>query len=461
MPSSSPVSNIQIEQAVLGALLIDADAIVDVMSLIRPADFFDPVNASIYKAMIELYEESRGFDLLSLADKLKDHGALQSAGGSAYLAELATVEPSALNAERHARLVRDKAIHRAVATAGEKISQLAANESLDATDVLDQAEQQILSVSRASSASEPETAFEIGKQAYEDYAALHAADDPRALLGVQTGFADLDAELYGLRPGAFVILAARPSLGKTSLALNIAHNVAAKQGKHVTVFSLEMNKRQILDRLLMQSMAIDGRKLCSGTLSDEEFRQLPQAIEQLNKMPLHIDDDPDTSLANLRSKARRVKMKHGLDLLIVDYLQLIDVSDRTAGENRTQQVTFLSRSLKNLAHELGCPVIALSQLSRSVEQRNPPLPVLSDLRDSGSIEQDADIVLMLYREGYYNEDSAEPHITDVYIRKHRSGATGRVSLFFDAKRMTFRTLERGASRAPAFTKQSLPDLAPA
>lgn len=411
--------------------------------------------------MTELSEKGGGFDLLSLADKLKDHEPLQRAGGSAYLAELATLVPSAVNAERHAKVLKEKAVHRAVAAAGESILQLAADQALDATEVLDQAEQKILSISRVSSSSDPETAFEIGKQAYDDYAALHAADDPRALIGLQTGFADLDRELYGLQPGAFVIIAARPSMGKTSLALNIARNVAEKEGKNVTVFSLEMNKRQMVDRLLMSNLAIDGQKLCTGTLSDAEFARLPNAIEKFERKPLHIDDDPDTSLANLHSKARRMKMKHGLDLLIVDYLQLIDVSDRTAGENRTQQVTFLSRSLKNLARELGCPVIALSQLSREVERRNPPIPILSDLRESGSLEQDADMVLMLYREGYYNEDAADSQTTDVYIRKHRSGATGRVSLYFDAKRMTFRTLERRDLQARPLTKQSVPDLAAA
>ncbi len=423
----------------LGALIIDPDSIVDVMARIGPVDFYEAVHRDVFAAMIELYENKRGFDLLTLADKLKDHSPLQNAGGSAYLANLTTCVHTASDAERHASLIKDKAIHRAVVAAGEAITKLGSNEELAATELLDRAEQQILAVSRIGSNVDPETPYEIGKAAYEHYAELHAT--AAGSVGLRWGFASLDAYLQRLEPGALVILAARPSLGKTSLALNIAHHVASQQQSPVAFFSLEMDKRQLFDRLITSGSGIDVSRLCRGTLSDSEFQKFPPAIEELKGLPLYIDDDPDTSLANLRSKARRIKMQRGLDLLVVDYLQLIEIPERAAGDNRTQQVTYLSRNLKNLARELGCPIIALSQLSRAVEQRNPPIPILSDLRDSGSIEQDADIVLMLYREDVYNEDCSDPGVTDVYIRKNRNGPTGRACLFFDAKRMTFRPLQ--------------------
>lgn len=375
--------NIDLEQAVLGALIIEPDSIVDVMAKIGPGDFYDSVHRDLFAAMIKLYEQRRGFDLLTLADKLNDHLALQNAGGSAYLADLTTVVHSAANAERHASLIKDKAIHRAVAAAGEAITKLGTNQELDAAEVLDRAEQQILAVSRIGSNTEPETPYDIGKAACEHYAELHAA--AAGSVGIRSGFASLDAYLQRLEPGALVILAARPSLGKTSLALNIAHHVASQQQSPVAFFSLEMAKRQLFDRLITSGSGIDVSRLCQGTLTDSEFQKFAPAIEELKGLPLYIDDDPDTSLANLRSKARRIKMQRGLDLLVVDYLQLIEVPERAAGENRTQQVTYLSRNLKNLARELGCPIIALSQLSRGVEQRHPPIPILSDLRDSGSI----------------------------------------------------------------------------
>jgi replicative DNA helicase len=247
-----------------------------------------------------------------------------------------------------------------------------------------------------------------------------------------------------LDAGAFVVIAARPSMGKTSLALNIAQS-AAEQGKNVAFFSLEMTKQSLMDRIISGILGVETWKLKKGELTEDEFRKLGPLFDGLKKHPLYIDDDADTTIGNLRSKARRQQLEHGLDLLVIDYLQLIEVTDRAASENRTQQVTHISQSLKNLARELQCPVIALSQLSRSVEQRSPAIPILSDVRESGSIEQDADIVLMLYREDAYNEDCDSPGVTDVFVRKNRNGPTGRVSLFFQAERMTFTSLAKDRS----------------
>ena len=450
--TSTPHSS-DAEQAVLGRILSDPDSIVDVMAIITADDFYDPVHRDIFRTMTQLHEESRGFDLLTLVDKMKDHVGFQSCGGSAYLAELTTAVPTAADVERHALLLKNKAIHRAVAVAGQRITNLGADENLKASDVLEQAEQQILSITRLPTKSDPQTPYEIGKEAYDHYAELQEADDTSYLRGIQTGFRELDGYLQGIEPGAFVIIAARPSIGKTSLALNIARNVADQQHKSVTFVSLEMDKRQVFERLLAASSDVDASKLRQGQLTASEFAKVAPAVGRFEKSSLYIDDDCDASLMNIRSKARRMKMKHGLDLLIIDYLQLIEVRERSARENRTQEVTYLSRSLNNLARELECPIIALSQLSRAVESRSPAIPVLADLRDSGSIEQDADMVLMLYREEYYNEDCDSPGVTDVFIRKHRSGPTGRVSLFFDAKRMTFRPLTRTAN--PARSKMSV------
>ncbi len=251
--------------------------------------------------------------------------------------------------------------------------------------------------------------------------------------------------LTGLPPGALVVVAARPSVGKSSFALDIARTAAIKQGKNVAVFSLEMTKQEIMDRTVAGYLGVDAWRLKKGGLSQEDFGRMGVLFDELKKHPLYLDDDPDTTISNIRSKARRQQMEHGLDLLIIDYLQLIETTDRASGENRTQQVSHISRNLKNLARELGCPIIALSQLSRSTEQRNPPIPILSDLRDSGSIEQDADIVLMLYREDMHTEDCANPGETDVYVRKNRNGPVGRATLFFDAAKMSFRDIARGST----------------
>ena len=257
----------------------------------------------------------------------------------------------------------------------------------------------------------------------------------------------MDQLLTGLQPGSLTVVAGRPSHGKSSFALDMARHAAARLGKNVAVFSLEMTKQEIMDRIIAGFLNVETWRLKKGELTDADFRRLGTLFDQMKNHPIWIDDDPDTAIGNLRSKARRQQMEHGLDLLVIDYLQLIEVTDRAAGENRTQQVSHISRSLKNLARELGAPVIALSQLSRSVEQRNPPLPILSDLRDSGGIEQDSDTVLMLYREGVYNEDCADPNLTDVYVRKNRNGPTGRVSLRFNPERMTFEDVARHAAGA--------------
>ena len=437
--STLPPHSNEAEQGTLGAMLLDPDIVIDVLANLRADEFYEPVHQDIFHAIAGLSTERSAIDVLTVTQRLRDNDGVNAAGGSAYIAELASLSPTSANVMSYAAIVRDKSVHRAVGKAGVNIAQFGSEESLPAAEVLEKAEQQILALSRQSAEGKPQHVHEIGGECYERYVALHEADDIESLLGLRTGFPDLDELITGMEPGSLTILAARPSLGKTSLALSIACNVAANQGKNVAIFSLEMTKQSLMDRIVSRFLGVETWKLKKGKLSDDEFRQLGPVFDKLKEHPIYIDDDFDASMANLRSKARRQQMEHGLGLLIIDYLQLIEVTDRSASENRTQQVSHISRGLKALARELDCPILALSQLSRSVEQRHPPIPVLSDLRESGSIEQDADQVWMLYRESVYNPDCDYSDMTDVYVRKNRNGATGRVSLSFDAETMAFRS----------------------
>lgn len=435
---ASPPHSPSAERTLLGALLIDPERILDVSPLLSADDFFDPVYRTIYQAILRLHEARAPIDPITVGQALRDVGTLASVGGPSFLAEVAGEVPTASHAAHYARIVRDKALHRRLGDVGRHIAALAADERLAAEEALERAEQKILGLTRHVSDQKPEHVADIGDASYHRYAALHEAQDKSTLFGLSTGFRELDQMLTGLPPGCLVIVAARPSVGKSSLALDIARHAAARQGKNAAVFSLEMTKQEIMDRIVAGYLGVEAWKLKRGCLTEEDFRRVGTLFDELRRHPLYIDDDADTTLSNLRSKARRHQLEQGLDLLVIDYLQLIEVTDRAAGENRTQQVSHISRSLKNLARELGCPIVALSQLSRSTEQRNPPIPILSDLRDSGGIEQDADVVLMLYREEVYNEDTDKQGLTDVYVRKNRHGPTGRVTLVFDKAKMSFR-----------------------
>ncbi|HUY90829.1 MAG TPA: replicative DNA helicase [Pirellulales bacterium] len=426
------------ERTLLGAILLDPERLLDVAAIVRPADFYDPVYRSIYDAMCRLKEAHKPIDFVTISEALAQDKNIQAIGGSAFLAELASSVPTSSHAPRYAEIVGEKSLHRRLIEVGGRIAALGKDVDMPALDALERAEQTLLQLARHTTDRKPQHIAEIGEQSYERYAQLHAAEDKEALFGLRTGFRDLDRMLTGLQPGHLMIVAARPGMGKTSFALDLARQVASKQRKNVAVFSLEMTKQELMDRIIAGFLGVEAWKLKKGELTQDDFTKLGTLFDGLKQHPLFIDDDPDTTISNLRSKARRQQMEHGLDLLIIDYLQLIEVTDRVASsENRTQQVSYISRSLKNLARELQCPIIALSQLSRNVEQRNPPIPILSDLRESGSIEQDADTVLMLYRDDAYNEDSAQPGMADLNVRKNRNGPTGRVGLHFDHARMSF------------------------
>lgn len=437
LPPALPHS-LDAERTLLGALLLEPDRAVEVAAIVRAEDFYDPVHRSVYAAIRRLTETRRVADHVTVAEELKTERVLDHLGGLVFLMELCNAVPTASHATHYAEIVRDKALHRQLAGAASRMQQWAVDESVSATEALERSEQALLAVTRHVAGVKPQHIADAGAESYERYARLYADRDSGALAGLATGFPALDQLLTGLQPGSLTVIAARPSVGKSSFALDIARHAAAVGGKNVAIFSLEMTKQEIMDRTFAGWLGIDAWKLKKGRLTEDDFRRMGELFDELRRHPLYLDDDPDTTIANIRSKARRQQMEHGLDLLVIDYLQLIEVTDRAAGENRTQQVSHVSRSLKNLARELGCPVIALSQLSRAVEQRNPPIPILSDLRESGGIEQDSDVVLMLYREEMYNEDCADPGLTEVYVRKNRHGPTGRVSLHFDKARMSFR-----------------------
>jgi replicative DNA helicase len=440
---SSPAHpySLDAEQTLLGALLLDGERMIDVAPVIAAADFYDPLHRAVYAAIERMHEARLPVDPVTIADALRSEEQLSARGGITFLMTLAENVVTSSHAPRYAEIVREKSLRRRLSAVGQTIAALSGDEALTAPEALERAEQLLVALARRGSQNLPQQIADIASESYVRYAQLHAAEDKTTLFGVRTGFHDLDQMLTGLQPGSLTIIAARPGMGKTSLALDIGRSVAALQRKNVALFSLEMSKQEIMDRIIAGELGIDAWRLKKGELSAADFERMGRLFDGLKEHPIYLDDDPDTTLANLRSKARRQQLEHGLDLLIIDYLQLIEVTDRgVVGENRTQQVSHISRSLKNLARELQCPIIALSQLSRSVEQRSPPIPILSDLRESGSIEQDADMVLMLYREAAYNEDAGEIGTTDVFVRKNRSGPTGRVGLEFDHAKMSFRSI---------------------
>lgn len=440
-PRSAPPHSLDAEQTLLGALLLDSERIIDIAPVVSAADFYDPLHRAVYAAAIRLHDARTPIDPVTVADALRGDTQFTERDALAFLTALVQNVPTSSHAVRYAEIVRDKSLRRRLAAVGETIAAVARDDANTADEALERAEQQLIGLARRSSHNLPQHIADVGSESYERYTLLQAAEDKSAHFGIRTGFRELDHLLTGLQPGSLAIVAARPGMGKTSLSLDIARHVAGVQRKNVAIFSLEMSKQEVMDRVIAGQLGIDGWRLKKGDLSPEDFARMGKLFDGLREHPIYLDDDPDTTLANLRSKARRQQLEKGLDLLIIDYLQLIEVTDRgAAGENRTQQVSHISRSLKNLARELQCPVVALSQLSRSVEQRNPPIPILSDLRESGSIEQDADVVLMLYREDAYNEDAPSAGTTDVCIRKNRSGPTGRIGLHFDHATMSFQSI---------------------
>ena len=436
--SKLPPQNIEAEESLLGSLLIEKDAIIKIADIVTADDFYVHKNATIFSAIIDLYEKREPLDLLTLTAKLRDAGELERIGGATYLADLTAGVPTSAHVVQYAGIVSHKATLRRLISAASNITNLGYDETTDLEDLLDKAEQTIFEVSQKNL---KQNFIPISSVLAESFDRLNDLNsNPGKLRGIPSGFRDLDKMLAGFQNSDLIILAARPSMGKTTLVMNIAHHVATKEGVPVGFFSLEVSKEQLIDQLLAIESGVDSWKLRTGALEDEDFPKINEAMAELSEAPIYIDDSATTNVMEMRTKARRLQSEHGLGLVIIDYLQLISGGARSA-EGRQQEVSEISRQLKGLARELNVPVIALSQLSRAVESRNPPTPQLSDLRDSGSIEQDADVVAFIYRPWYYDK-SADENITELLIKKHRNGAIGDVELYFSPEQRRFTNLDR-------------------
>lgn len=433
----TPPHSLEAEKTVLGALLLDPEAIIKVSDFLKPEDFYDPTYKTIFGAIYQLYNNHEPIDFITVSNKLADNNAIQQIGGSAFLADLASSVPTSSHIYQYGQIVKAKSLHRSVIEAGRRIVGLGYEVDMPVPELLDSVERTVFNITNVFMKDKFVHIKNVLDERYEKFAELHASEDGGGVKGVPTGFQGLDSKLSGLQPSDLVILAARPSMGKTALALNIAVNAAIRHRKTVGIFSLEMSKEQLVDRLFASMLGVDSWKLQRGKLDDSDFQNMGPIMDDLAKANIFIDDSSASSLTEFRTKARRLQMEHGLDMLIIDYLQLMSTGNNSYAGNRVQEISEISRSIKQIARELRVPVLALSQLSRAVESRPDKQPQLSDLRESGSIEQDADVVMMLYRDEYYNEDTDRAGICDVFIKKHRNGPVGRVELMFKKEQMRF------------------------
>ncbi|MGC9521557.1 MAG: replicative DNA helicase [Anaerolineae bacterium] len=430
LPERTVPHNIEAEEAVLGALLIDPEAIYRVLPFLQADDFYLQKHRWIYEAMIRVHERRDPIDFLTLTTELSQQSRLEQIGGDAYVLQLINAVPSAINVESYGRLVEQTAVRRRLLDAASDIARYAYDETVPVDQVVDHSEKALFGVSQKRSTRDLQPIQEIVPRYYDHIENLYAHRGE--LMGVPSGFRDLDRVLGGFQKSDLLILASRPGVGKTSLMLTFALRAAEKR-KVVALFSLEMSAEQLVQRLVAQVSNIDAQRLRLGQLKEEEWPAFAEAIGHLSELPIYIDDTPSISVLQLRTKTRRLASERGLDMIFVDYLQLMDSDMRS--DNRVQEVSYISRSLKGLAREIDVPLMTASQLSRAVEQRTDKHPVLSDLRESGSLEQDADIVMFIYRDELYNEHTENPNIADIMIAKHRSGPTGIIQLYFN-KRLT-------------------------
>lgn len=428
------------EKALLGALMIRPEGMSEATEVLSGDAFYSEKHRIIYRAMLALYSKNEPIDIESVRAKLSDLGNLEGVGGITYLADLASEVPAASNAKHYAEQVQKKHMLRSLIDAGEFIAELGYNEAEEIEETLDSAEKKIYEVTSTPTLTKFTSLRETLTDAWARLEHLHEHKDE--MRGIRTGFRDLDNMLAGLQKSDLIILAARPSMGKTALALDIARQSAVVHGTSVGIFSLEMSAQQLVDRMVAAEAKVNSWNLRTGNISDQDdWARIRDAYERLSAAPIYIDDQPGNNILKMRSVARRLKRENGLGLLVVDYLQLMVPVGARGSDSLVQQVTEISRSLKNLARELDVPVLALSQLSRAVEQRRGK-PRLSDLRDSGSIEQDADVVMFIHRDDKMNETSDRPNIAEIMIEKHRNGPVGKIDLYFDDKRTTFVTLEK-------------------
>jgi len=442
LPEKIPPQSNEAEQSLLGCLMLDKNAILKVGDFLQAKDFYKGIHQTIYQAMADLFEKGEPIDLLSVANRLKEKDKLDDIGGNAYLTEVINTVPTATHVLNYAKIVQKKRILRDLIEASYNINLMGYDETEDVDALLDKAEKTIFSIAQKSLTQIFILVKDALEEAFEriDLLSKHEKK-PR---GVPTGFTALDNVLSGLQKSDFIILASRPSLGKSSLALDVARQAAIQHNIPVGIFSLEMSKDQVVDRLIASQGNVDLWRLRTGRLSSEgdnnDFTRIQYAMDTLSKAPIYIDDAATSNVLQMRSMARRLQADKGLGLIIVDYLQLME--PRNINAPMVQQMTEVSRSLKALARELNVPVLALSQLSRAVEQRSPQIPRLSDLRETGALEQDADVVLFIHREDKYRENTERQNIADIIIAKHRNGPIGKVELYFDEQRVSFRNLEK-------------------
>lgn len=437
-----PPQNIEAEKSVLGSLMLDKDAIFKIADILEPHDFYKGIHKTIFECMFELYEAREPIDLLSLSNVIEERKKLEEIGGVTYLTTLVNTVPTASHVVHYANIIKKKRVLRDLISSADTISSMSYDEKEDLDNILNEAEKKIFNISQKSLKQRFLPMKSALEEAFSRIDKLHKGEG--ALRGLTTGFSDLDNYLGGLQRSDLVILAARPSLGKTTLALNIATSVASKEKVPVGIFSLEMSTDQLIDRLIAAQANVDLSKLRSGRLSsdgeDNDFFRIQEAMGILSEAPIFIDDSSSSTITQMRTMARKLQMEHGLGLIVVDYLQLMHGSGRT--DNRVEVVSEISRSLKGLARELNIPILALSQLSRNTEARPDQMPRLSDLRESGSIEQDADVVLFIYREDRVKKNSEKPNIAEIHIAKHRNGPCGKVDLYFNDRLVSFKNLEK-------------------
>ncbi len=439
-----PPQDLEAEKSLLGALLLSDKAFPDILSIVRAEDFYDPRHVQIFQGMTDLYGRHRPIDLMTLTAQLKEQKVLKDIGGSPYLTELTNFVPTASHADAYAELVAQASIRRRLIQVGTDIASAVYNNSGKIEELVGEAEQKLFAVSNTTVKTDYSALGDLLIDAYDRIEELHK--NKGALRGLKTGFHDLDNKTAGFQKGDLIIIGARPAMGKTTFAQNLAYNVATRNGenKGVLFFSMEMAKNEIVDRMISDIAGVDAWKIRTGNVSDEDFAHIGDALGDMNEVPLYIDDTSSMTIYDLSNKARRAVHDHNIAMVIVDYLQLIQGSDRYKG-NRVQEVTEISRGLKTLARELEIPVIALAQLSRGVTGRDDPRPVLSDLRESGSIEQDADLVMFLHRPDYYrqnNDDFVPTNITELILAKHRHGPVGKVELYFHPELLRFMSLDK-------------------
>ena len=437
-----PPNNIDSERALLGSIMLRPEAIHEIMDIIHADAFYAEKHRIIFQSMSELFGKNEPIDLLTITTRLKEKNQLEQTGGSNYLTELVNLVPSSANGEHYAEIVQKKYIMRKLIEASEHISLLGYDEAEDIGTLLDLAEKKIYEVTQGKTSNKFVELKDILAEAWERADKLHKSKDEHR--GIPTGFKDLDAKLSGLQKSDLIILAARPSMGKTSLALDIARQAAIRHKVPVAIFSLEMSNQQLVDRMIAAEAKVDAWKLRTGGLKlDSEFDRIRDSLDVLSTAPIFVDDQPGNNILKMRGVIRRLKNEKGIGLVVVDYLQLMAPVSSKNNDNLVQQITEISRSLKNLAREFDVPVLALSQLSRAVEQRGGR-PRLSDLRDSGSIEQDADVVMFIHSEDRYKDESEKTNITEILIEKHRNGPTGKVELYFDQTKSSFLDIDKNS-----------------